>query len=262
MILVCLNREAVDATTNLPALFEGLYFEEENIIKKSIEQIINNVSLKDQLDMLEESGKLIITFISNYKANDDKELTYQIIGSRMFNSVVVSFKLLLSGYYQHSASIIRDVLESMYLLDYFSLYPEKVQEWKKCDEKKQKKEFSQVNIRTALDERDKLSNMKRLERYKLLCKIGTHPSYEGLMLIAPNNNVIAGPFFHADYLKASLEETVQISTEAAIIFIELFKNQHPNIIKKVSCFFEKYKAWLLQYHGIELPSIDNDIHSL
>lgn len=249
---MCLNRETADRSTNLPELFEGLFYEEENIRRKSIEHIMNNTSLKDQLDMLEESGKIIINFITNYVANDDEELTYQIIGSRMFNSVVVSIKLLLSGYYQHSASIIRDVLESMYLLDYFSLYPEKVQVWKKCNEKERNKEFNPAFIRTALDNRDNLSNKKRAERYKLLCKIGTHPSYEGLRLIAPNNNVTTGPFFYTNYLKASLEEVAQISTEATIIFIKLFKNQHPNIMINVLYFIEKYRAWLHQYHGIEL----------
>jgi hypothetical protein len=52
---------------------------------------------------------------------DDEDLkVVQMLGMRSFNALGAGLKLALSGYHQNSALILRDILETVFLLDLFN----------------------------------------------------------------------------------------------------------------------------------------------
>ena len=60
---------------------------------------------------------LIEYFAREWETQDEDDTTLQLLGARLFNSSAASINLLLSGYYQASASLAREVLETSYLVD-------------------------------------------------------------------------------------------------------------------------------------------------
>ena len=67
------------------------------------------------------------------------------------------------------------MLETSFLVEYLSTYPEKIDEWRRAD-KKTGKQFRPVNVREALDRRDnyKSESSERTERtriYGLISKL-------------------------------------------------------------------------------------------
>jgi hypothetical protein len=68
------------------------------------------------------------------RANDD-ELTLQLLGIRLFNAAGAALKLALSGYYQKGFDARRDILETGFLVDYLTTFPEKIAEWKAANKR-------------------------------------------------------------------------------------------------------------------------------
>jgi hypothetical protein len=85
----------------------------------------------------------------------EDELTLQYLGIRLFNAAGASVKLALSGYYQKAFDQVRDVIETYFLVDYLSTYPDEIDEWKRADRKKLTWYFSPARIRNELDKRDR-----------------------------------------------------------------------------------------------------------
>ena len=71
-----------------------------------------------------------------------------------FNAFGASLKLALSGYSQNSALILRDVLETVFLTDYFAGDRTLIERWRFADKKARIKDFGPVRVREALDARD------------------------------------------------------------------------------------------------------------
>ena len=55
------------------------------------------------------------------KTDDPYLLSVQFMGLRMFNGFASALNLFTSGYYQKSAMIVRDLLETSWLIDLFRL---------------------------------------------------------------------------------------------------------------------------------------------
>ena len=77
----------------------------------------------------------IYAFTHDHVHGSEDELTLQYLGIRMFNAGGASIKLALSGYYQKAFHHVRDVLETSFLVDYLSTYPEKIDKWRRADKK-------------------------------------------------------------------------------------------------------------------------------
>ena len=111
----------------------------------------------------------IWAFTHDHLHGSENELTLQYLGIRLFNAAGASIKLALSGYYQRAFDQVRDVIETYFLVDYLSTYPEKIDEWKLADKKKRISHFGPGIIRNALDKRDghMSGERKRILRFDL-----------------------------------------------------------------------------------------------
>lgn len=143
------------------------------------------------------------------KNQAEDELTIQLLGIRLFNAGTSALTLMLAGYYQNSVMLLRDVLETRFLIDYFAIDPAKIRKWRASNEKERNREFGPVKVRQALDYQDKAEGGKRAQIYKLMCKYGTHPTYEGFRLVTPGGLGEIGPFFNQKFLKGLLGKLVK-----------------------------------------------------
>jgi hypothetical protein len=71
---------------------------------------------------------VIWAFTHDHVHGSENELTLQYLGIRLFNAAGASIKLAFSGYYQKAFDQERDVIETYFLVDYLSTYPEKIDE--------------------------------------------------------------------------------------------------------------------------------------
>ena len=140
----------MSATDNLVSLHNH----EEELRANSLEAIKADATLSDHWNLVAEAMNVIYAFTHDHVHESENELTLQYLGIRLFNAAGASVKLALSGYYQAAFHQVRDVIETHFLVDYLSTYPEKIDEWRGADKRKRIAQFGPGIIRNALDKRD------------------------------------------------------------------------------------------------------------
>ena len=174
-----------------PDNLESLHKEEESIRAESLAAIGADAALKEHLEMIHASLDTIYAFTIAHEKPTDDELTVQRLGIRLFNTSTSSLTLMLAGYYQNSIMLLRDLLETGFLIDYLAIQPNKIQEWQPSTEKQRTKKFSPFKIREALDDHDNATGKKRAEIYKVMCTYGTHPTPEGFRLVTQADHAVS-----------------------------------------------------------------------
>jgi len=240
----------------LPENLESLHKHEEELRTKSILEINADPNLNDQLVIIQESLNMIFDITKSYKTEDNEELTIQYLGARLFNSIATAVKLMLSGYYQSSVMLQRDIVEIGFLLDYFLSDKSKIEEWKKSSTRERVEKFSPVTIRKALDDRDGFQGKKRQQIYKLMSEVASHPTYGGFKLLAPASKVHLGPFFDAKYLKYLVQELALRVPHFTVIYVTHFENLPPSFLKVRVEYIAKMKGWAKKYLRSDLSHID------
>jgi len=240
----------------LPENLESLHKYEEELRPKSVLEINADKNLKDQFVIIQESLNMVFDVTKSYKTDDKIELTIQYIGARFFNSIVTAIKLMLSGYYQSSVIIQRDIVELGFLLDYFLSDKSKIKKWKDSSTKERMAQFSPASVRKALDDRDGFQGKKRQEIYKLMSEVATHPTYTGFKLLAPEGKVHLGPFFDAKYLKHLIHELALRVPNFTVIYISHFENLPPTFLKVRVEYLAKIKEWAQRYLKSDLSHLD------
>jgi hypothetical protein len=162
-----------EATENL----HSLHRHEEDLRAKSLEAINARADLREHFELVSEAMNVIYAFSHDHAHGNDDELTLQLLGIRLFNAAGASVKLAFSGYYQKAFDAIRDILETYFLADFLTTYPEKIKDWKAADKKARIAHFGPGIIRNALDKRDGFSSGARKKIYDLLSELASHASY-------------------------------------------------------------------------------------
>lgn len=130
----------------------------------------------------------------SYQETDD-QLTIKYLGSRIFNFGIVGFKSVTSGYYQVGFSLMREFVETHFLLDYFRTNKSEISRWKNATNKILKSEFSPHQLYAKLDIRDQFTGEERKRQYQLFCEHAAHATYKGFGLLTNDNNLIETGFF-------------------------------------------------------------------
>ncbi len=240
----------------LPGNLESLHTEEETIRTKSVLYVNAEPELKEHSELIQDSLNVLFDMLDMHHHRTDDELTIQYLGIRLFNSAVASLKLMLSGYYQLSFSLQRDIVETGFLVDYLSEFPAEIMKWKAASDRDSEVKYKPSVIREALDKRDKVTGKKRGQIYGALCKYASHPSYQGFKLLAPEGLGKIGPFYDEKSLKAALGELVQRSPFFTLVFLTHFKKLPEQFLKPHISFLSRYKAWGQKYLKVDLSHID------
>jgi hypothetical protein len=212
----------------IPENILSIHSHEESIRESTIEAIEKEWYLLLDLSLIEKSMNLITHFILQHENDEDGEkdiLTIQRLGIRIFNGSASALKLLLSGYYQTSALQQRDILETIFLIDYLKTDKSQISKWSESDEKARRKNYGPGKIRDALDARDGHTDKKRNNAYKLLCNLAGHPTNDGFRMLTPEQggDSHCGPYFGFNNMRATLEELAKEMIQAGSIFTLFFQ---------------------------------------
>lgn len=242
----------------LPGNLKSLASEEDKIKLPSLTLIKSDLIFDKRLTAYENAMNAVYSLTIVHKNRTDDELTIQYIGIRLFNDLAVSLRLMLSGYYQISFAIQRDMIEVAFLLDYLRSFPAKIKEWKSSSNQERVDNFSPVVIRDALDKRDGLINQRRAKKYKLFCEYAAHVSYPGNKLVAPGPKRLGkiGPFFDEKFLKGCFFELIENGFYSVLLFIGYFKDIKDKQILKIKVDFLKQLAEWYQDRFKQKLSVD------
>jgi hypothetical protein len=227
---------------------------EEEVRVKSLAAIEADAALSEHWTLVAEAMNVIYAFAHDHRPVSDNELTLQYLGVRLFNAAGASAKLSLSGYYQKAFDHVRDLIETYFLVDYLSTYPEKIDEWKRADKKKRISHFGPGFVRNALDKRDGYSGGERKKIYDLISEFASHASYTGLSLTASgaDNLVQVGPFFDEQKLSTWLRELAMRLSHAAVVLVANAEGRDPSLLATRAHYLESANQWWSKHRGVKV----------
>lgn len=232
----------------LPENLRTLHQNEEFLRQKSNEIIRKDADLQLHLQTTEAAMDVADT-LRKHPTNDEDLKVKILLGMRVFNAFASATKLTLSGYHQNAALILRDVLETTFLVDYFNRVPAKIKAWRFADEKQIRNEFSPVTIRKALDEMDGFEGQKRAEHYKLFSQLAAHPTMKSSWMMRPekDGDAMIGPFIGHLSLAAVLGEMGRLAVLSGnTIMLSFPENCEDGLLTRQS-FNLKAKEWIEKF---------------
>ena len=231
----------------LPDRLAQLHSGEEHLRSDSLILIANNPILHAHLAVIECAMDLM-NVLRMAGSNDEDDKVIQVLGMRIFNDLASSLKLALSGYSQTAAMILRDVLETVFLIDRFRGDAESIAQWRLADTTNRWKLFSPKNVRTHLDKRDRFEGKKRDAAYRLLSTLAAHPSMEGIAMLRPKGmDAHMGPFVEEATLEAVLAETAKLAVQAGELVGNFLPLVEPLVAVSYSAFVASKNHWFLAH---------------
>lgn len=168
----------------------------------------------------------------SYKETDD-ELTIKYLGSRIFNFGIMGFRSVSSGYYQVGFSLMREFVETHFLLDYFRSDRSEINRWKNASNKTLKTEFSPFQLYTKLDKRDQFTGEERKRQYQLFCEHAAHATYKGFKLLTNDaNEGETGFFFNETKL---LNGMAELARRYSVVVIAIANLLPAGNIETINC---------------------------
>ena len=222
-----------------------LHDEEENLRKRALEFVESHSRLQLHISVIHNAMDLADLF-RQFPTDDEDVKLIQVLGMRTFNAFGASLKLALSGYWQNSALVMRDILETVFLLDLFKGDRKNIERWRLAGEKERKKEFSPFRVRKALDHRDGLQDKKREERYKRFSILASHPTMSSVDMMRPQEDgyAVSGPFFAPRFLNAVLTEMGCLAVEVGDALDSFFPETWVNVLHVRATYARSRKQWL------------------
>lgn len=232
----------------IPAKLALLHQGEEFLRAKSIEAIQANAKLLLHLNTTEHAMDLLDVF-RQFKTDDDDLKVIQVLGIRQFNAFASATKLLVSGYTQTSALILRDVLETIFLVDYFRTERAAIAKWRMADKATRLKHFKPIKIREALDQRDGYTSKKRAELYELFSELAGHASVQGIAMLRPKGmDAHIGPFLDVTALEAGLSEMGRLAVQAGENTGAFIPSDWPEGKASLKAFGEAKLRWFAEFY--------------
>lgn len=226
---------------------DALHAFEEKLRTEHKTRVETREDLSDHVGLVKSAMNILHALTKEHEHRSDDELTLQLLGLRLFNTLAASVKLAYGGYYQNAFSALRDFLESYFLLDYLVAHPQEITAWRMADKKTLKNRYGPVAIRQALDKRDGLTQAKRKELYDLMSHVATHATPSGFQLAAKDGLGEIGPFFDEGKFQAWAEEAAKLAGHAGIIFSHAMKNPDSKLLPVKLAYLEKLDAWRQKY---------------
>lgn len=233
----------------VPENLARLHDAEEQLRAKALDVAAGDSRLQLHLATIEAAMDLADVFSQFDTADEDLKVA-QLLGMRTFNAFGASLKLALSGYGQNSALILRDILETAFLLDLFRGDRTLIARWRVADKKARMKEFGPVKVREALDARDGFTSMKRFEMYELFSELAGHPTMKSAWMMRPQKegDAVIGPFVETTALDAVLSEMGRLAIQVGEILDAFFPTDCRQGIATRLSFAQIKRAWLSEFY--------------
>jgi hypothetical protein len=235
----------------IPNNLENLHSREESLRDKTIQIVAGNKDLKLHLIVVERAMDLADVF-RQFETDDENLKVAQVLGMRTFNAFGASLKLAFSGYWQNSALILRDVLETVFLLDLFRGDRTLIEPWRFADKKARMKRFSPVKVRKALDTRDGLISKRRAKLYELFSELAGHPTMKSAWMMRPekDGDAVIGPFVEATSASAVLTEMGRLAVQAGEILDAFFPDDWKQAHPTREGFAQAKRDWIATFYQL------------
>lgn len=198
----------------------------------------------------------ILDVYRQQQSGDEDQQTLQSLGCRVFNAFASATTLMLAGYYQPSAMLLRDVLETAFLINYFGSEPAAIARWRASPKGKAAEEFKPVKIREYLDKRDGFVEQKRKATYQMFSELAGHPTALSLAMLRPvGMDIRNGPFLDMTTLEAVASEMGKLAVQIGEAYAHLLAAAG-HTSETQSIFWELRRKWLVTMGFIVAQSED------
>lgn len=233
----------------LPVNLVSLHRSEEQLREKAIAIIAHDTRLQLNLTITECAMDIANT-LRQFKTADENLKVVQMLGMRTFNAFGAALKLALSGYGQKSALVMRDILETVFLVDLFRGDRTLVERWRFADKKAHMKEFSPVKVREALDARDGFTSKNRAEMYQMFSELAGHPTMNSVLMMRPEKggDAVIGPFIEKTSLEATLSEMGRLALQIGELLSAFFHPDWPPGLATRASFAPVKQEWLAAFY--------------
>ena len=234
----------------IPENLERLHDSEEQLRQKAIAFAVSDERLAQHLSIIERAMDLCDT-LRQYLTDDEDLKVVQIFSMRMFNAFGASVKLALSGYHQNAALVLRDVLETVFLLDLFEHDRTAIRRWRLADKQARMKEFRPIKVREVLDTRDGFTSKKRADLYELFSELAGHPSMKASWMLRPERygDAVIGPFMEKTALVAVLSEGGRLAVQAGGHLLPFFPAGWNATAPALTSFKLVRAQWIETFYG-------------
>ena len=233
----------------IPDNLRSLHRQEECLRERALELVAADAHLVLHARMVENAMDLT-DLLRQVHTEDEDMKVIQVLGMRAFNAFGASFKLALSGYSQNSALIMRDVLETVFLLSLFRGNRTLIERWRCADDKAQRRDFSPAAVRKALDERDGFQGRKREEVYRMFSELAAHPTMKSVHMMRPEKggDAVIGPFMAPDTLQAVLSEMGRLAVQLSEDLDAFFPETWADVLPVRENFTRRRRKWLATFY--------------
>lgn len=240
--------------TKLDSLHSG----EEQLRTKAQAIVDGDTSLQLHLSAV-EAAMDVADVLRQFPTSDEDLKVAILLGMRTFNAFGSSLKLIQSGYNQNGALIMRDILETVFLLDLFRGDRTLIKQWRPAEKKTRMKKFGPVMVRKALDDRDDITSMKRFEIYEMFSEMAAHPAMKSSWMMRPekNGDATIGPFIEAKELEATISEMGRLAIQVGEILTTFFPANWEQGSSTCNAFTEVKSSWLSKFYS-SLPEADTN----
>lgn len=242
-------------TSQIPENLLSLYAGEQLLRQKALELVAADKRL--QLHLRSVEAAMDVADILRQSSQDDEDSkVIKVMGMRMFNALGASVKLALSGYGQNSALIMRDILETVFLVDFFGHDRSAIARWRLADRKGRMKEFSPIRVREALDARDGHTTKKRAQIYEMFSELASHPTMQSAEMMRPTKggNAVIGPFIEATSLDAVLSDLGRLAIQVGEVLGACVPADFTAGLGVHARFTDAKIAWLSEFYPKPTPS--------
>jgi hypothetical protein len=231
------------------AKLQSLHDAEEQLRWKALEIVAGDERLRLHAQVVERAMDLAHV-LHQFQTDEEDLKLVQLLGMRTFNAFGAGLKPALSGYSQNSALILRDVLETVFLLDYFRGDRSLIERWRVSDKRARMREFSPVKVRDALDARDKFTSRRRAELYGLFSELAGHPTMKSAWMMRPekDGDAVIGPFIEATTLEAVLSEMGRLAIQVGEMVADFIPaGWAPGLPGRIA-FANSKAAWIATFY--------------
>ena len=233
----------------IPGNLRSLHGQEELLREKALGLVDADARLVLHVHVVENAMDLA-DLLRQVPSDDEDMKVIQVLGMRTFNALGASLKLALSGYSQNSALIMRDILETVFLLNLFSGDRTLIGRWRVGDDRTRKRDFSPAAVRKALDERDGFEGRKREEIYRMFSELAAHPTMKTAYLMRPqkDGDAVIGPFITAHTLEAVLSEMGRLAVQVGEILDQFFPETWADVRPAREDYTRGRLEWLAAFY--------------
>ena len=239
----------------IPDNLRSLHAQEECLRQRALDLVAADARLVLHLRVVEHSMDLA-DLLRQVPTEDEDMKTIQVLGMRTFNAFGASLKLALSGYNQNSALIMRDILETVFLLCLFRGDRTLIERWRFADDKARRRDFSPAAVRKALDERDGFEGRKREEMYRMFSELAAHPTMKSVYMMRPqkDGDAVIGPFMGPDSLQVVVSEMGRLAIQVGEVLDHFFPGTRFDLVPaRLNCACTRLE-WFATFYPSQLSA--------